>query len=167
MNILCLIPVIFISFVISVAITCSGWAKFNKTSGSFGTWFLCEFAHSQIPPDDSCLMLDDDGFQLNNGILYHVKVLNSKETKCRQNRLGQCFINSKKGLMAERKEFGAIKFYDNKFDVTWFGCSQTYSVSHGLNFSEIKPDLNKCWWTPDKRYFVSKYKHKLYFTDVD
>ena len=139
----------------------------EKTIDDLGIWFLCEFAHSQIPPNDKCLMLDDDGFQVVNDLLYHVKVKNSKQIRCRHNRLGQCFIKSQKGLIAERKELGPAKFYENKFDVTWYGCSQTYVIKHGPDFSEISPLIEKCWWTPDKRYFVSEYKHNLDFMKTD
>ena len=36
-------------------------------TGWGGTWFTCEFARSQTPPDDDCAMFDDEGFRFSNG----------------------------------------------------------------------------------------------------
>ena len=34
-----------------------------------GVWFTCEFARSQTPPDDGCVMFDDEGFEVIDGQL--------------------------------------------------------------------------------------------------
>ena len=161
------IPIVLFFFLIAFKVDAQIRITPGETIHDLGAWFLCEFAHSQIPPNDKCSMLDDDGFQVVNNFLYHVKVKNSKQTRCRHKRLGQCFKKSQKGLIVERKELGPVKFYESKLDVTWYGCSQTYDIIHGPDFSEIRPVLEKCWWTPDKRYFVSEYKYKLDFTETD
>ena len=124
---------------------------------SNGTWFFCEFAHSQIPPEDNCKMLDDDGFQIINGIVYRIKIKNSIETMCRHNRVGNCFLRHQVGLFAERSELGPIKLSERKIHLTWLGCTQEYSIIKHSNYSEINPDSEICWWASRKHYFISRY----------
>ena len=124
---------------------------------SNGTWFVCEFAHSQIPPEDNCIMLDDDGFQIINGIVYRVKIKNSIETTCRHNRVGNCFFRHQAGLFAERSELGPIKLSDNKIHLTLLGCTQEYSIIKHSNYIEIILDSEICRWVSRKHYFISQY----------
>jgi hypothetical protein len=139
----------------------------EKRNLSEGIWFRCEFAHSQIPPDDKCKMLDDDGFQMINGSVYHVKVTNSLETKCRHERIGNCFSKSQKGLQAELTEIGPIKVARNKVDVTWLGCMQNYVLTQHSHYIEVAPNVEVCWWTPNKRYFIARYPGEIKITDGD
>ncbi|MBT3989878.1 MAG: hypothetical protein HOG95_10160 [Rhodospirillaceae bacterium] len=132
-----------------------------------GIWFRCEFAHSQIPPDDNCRMLDDDGFQIIKGMVHHVKILNSREAACRHNRIGNCFKRDQAGLAAERSEIGPIKFADMMAEVTWLGCTQKYGLTKHPNYLEITPTPEQCWWTPDKRYFVARYRGPVKITDEE
>ena len=122
-----------------------------------GIWFRCEFAHSQIPPDDNCRMLDDDGFQVIRGIVHHVKVVDSAETKCRNNRIGNCFKKTETGLSAEITEIGPIQLSEKGAEVTWLGCTQKYGITKHTYYLELSPDAEQCWWTPNKRYFVARY----------
>ncbi len=134
---------------------------------SEGLWFRCEFAHSQIPPEDDCKMLDDDGFQVIKGVVHHVKILNSKETACRHKRVGNCFKRNESGLAAERSEIGPIKFSNQGAEVTWLGCMQKYNLLHRAHYIEIVPDVEQCWWTPDKRYFVARYIGEIRITSEE
>ena len=122
---------------------------------------MCEYAHSNIPPDDQCYMLDDDGFQIIDGVVYRIKVINSKETKCRQGRIGNCLINTNANLVAERQKIGPIKLFENEVHITWLGCTQKYYTIPNYGYTEIRSDADKCWWTADKRYFVSRYVGKI------
>ena len=56
-----------------------------------GYWFECEFSEKTVPPKDQCEMLDDDGFNFKEDVAIHVKNISSKETKCKKNKIGQCF----------------------------------------------------------------------------
>ena len=122
---------------------------------------MCEFAHSKIPPEDQCKMLDDDGFQIINGLVHRIKVINSKETRCRQNRIGNCLMNTGIDLVAERHKIGPVKLLKNEIYITWLGCSQKYNTILYDNYTEIVPNSEKCWWTADKRYFVARYIGKI------
>jgi hypothetical protein len=154
--------------VVAVAILASQPLRAAGSSNVLeGVWFRCEFAHSQIPPNDDCRMLDDDGFQVVDGIVHHVKITNSNETKCRHDRVGNCFLKNQTGLSAERTEIGPIEFFKNTALVTWLGCTQKYSLSNFGSFIEIVPDQEQCWWTPDKRYFISFYQQPLQLVDEE
>jgi hypothetical protein len=133
----------------------------DEINMSDGVWFRCEFAHSQIPPEDNCRMLDDDGFQVIKGIVHHVKITNSKEIRCRHNRVGNCFLKNHLGLRAERTEIGPIELSEKGAAVTWFGCTQNYSLTKHLNYIDIVPVGELCWWTPDKHYYVERFRGLL------
>ena len=159
-------PKIFIEQLYYLILICSilmltNQAYATNSDLSNGTWFVCEFAHSQIPPEDNCIMLDDDGFQIINGIVYRVKIKNSIETTCRHNRVGNCFFRHQAGLFAERSELGPIKLSDNKIHLTLLGCTQEYSIIKHSNYSEIIPDSEICWWASRKHYFISQYIGKI------
>ena len=113
-----------------------GQANARNNDLSNGIWFLCEFAHSKIPPEDQCNMLDDDGFQIIDGIVHRIKVINSKETGCRQDRIGNCLINTHVNLVAERYKIGPVKLIGNKIYITWLGCSQKYNTVLYSHYTE-------------------------------
>lgn len=134
---------------------------------STGIWFRCEFAHSQIPPEDNCKMLDDDGFQVIKGVVHHVKILDSEEAKCRQNRVGHCFRRDQIGLSAERSKIGPIKLSPKFAEITWMGCTQRYGLIRHPDYIEIAPRPERCWWASDKRYFVARYAGQIKITAED
>jgi hypothetical protein len=149
--------VIFICSILVLSSQAS--AKSNDLSN--GIWFTCEFAHSQIPPEDDCAMFDDDGFQIIDGIVYRIKINNSTETGCRNNRTGNCFLRNQPGLIAEQFEIGPIKLFENKIYLTRLGCTQEYAIIEHSNYKEIAPSSELCWWTPPKHYFISRYISKI------
>lgn len=123
-----------------------------------GNWFSCEFAHSQIPPEDGCQMFDDDGFAVAKGKISHIKVTNSDQLNCRHERKGQCFERDKKDLVVTRDPVGAIRPTNIGFAVTYWGCTQEYLLQKRDGFFEVSPDGSRCLWTRDKRYFIARYK---------
>ena len=129
--------------------------------GAEGAWFLCEFAHSKIPPSDDCRMLDDDGFMVRGGTVFHVKISNSRETGCRGGRAGNCMAQGDTPLRADISEIGPIEVEDARIKVRFLGCSQAYTLTPHGAYIEIRPTGDQCFWTPDKRYYVSKYKGPL------
>ena len=134
---------------------------------SDGIWFRCEYAHSQIPPEDNCRMLDDDGFQVIKGIVHHVKINNSEETNCRHIRVGNCFLRNHAGLEAWRTEIGPIDLSAKSADVTWLGCTQNYSLTKHATYVDIEPIGALCWWTPDKHYFVTRFGGPIKIVEED
>ena len=63
-----------------------------------GYWFECEFSGKTVPPKDQCEMLDDDGFNFKGNVAINVKNISSKETKCKKNKIGQCFQSNTKSI---------------------------------------------------------------------
>ena len=133
----------------------------NDNVTTSGAWFLCEFAHSKIPPDDNCRMLDDDGFMVKDGMVFHIKVNNSREAGCRGGRTGHCVAQGNAPLTADISEIGPIEVGENRITVRFMACSQLYSVTSLGAYIEIKPTGERCYWTPDKGYYLSKYNGPL------
>jgi len=130
-----------------------------------GAWFSCEFAHSQIPPDDDCKMLDDDGFLVAAGQIDHVKVTDSKQRGCRHERLGQCFERGRDKILVSRDPLGPIRATAAGFAITYWGCTQDYTMAQRGGYFEVAPAGRRCLWTKEKRYFVSRYRGRLEVND--
>ena len=43
-------------------------------------------------------MLDDDGFNFKENVAINIKNISSKETKCKKNKIGQCFQSNTKSI---------------------------------------------------------------------
>ncbi len=130
-----------------------------------GNWFSCEFAHSQIPPDDDCKMFDDDGFDVSQGEIFHIKAINSRETQCRHKRAGQCFKRTSEGIVISRDSVGTIRPTTSGFAIKYWGCTQEYTMSDRGNFFEVAPTGRRCMWTREKRYFVARYQGQIQVGD--
>ena len=126
-----------------------------------GDWFSCEYAHSRIPPEDDCRMLDDDGFRVSNGRIEHIKVKDSRELNCRHRRKGQCFLRDREKIVVSRDPLGPIRATEVGFSVTYWGCSQDYVMTDRGNFVEIVPAGRHCLWTKDKHYYVARYRGEV------
>ena len=137
----------------------------DKKLNTDGAWFLCEYAHSKIPPSDGCAMLDDDGFLVRDGVVYHVKITNSRETDCRGGRSGNCLRQVLETYRAELHSIGPIEAGGNQLSVRFFGCTQLYDVIAHDGYMELRPDTNQCYWTPDKRYFLSRFQGDIEFDE--
>ena len=134
-----------------------------------GAWFLCEFAHSRIPPPDDCRIMDDDGFLIARGFIHRIKVTNSRHEGCRHARLGQCFSRHRAEVTVESWPIGPIRPAPGGFSVGFLGCTQSYRiVAHGSGedgFSEVAPTGEPCFWTRDKHYFVAPFTGRLRITE--
>ena len=122
-----------------------------------GHWFSCEFAHSQIPPEDNCKMFDDDGFIVSKGRIDHIKVTDSQQVNCRHQRLGQCFERTREKIIVSQDSVGPVRATKKGFAVTYWGCTQEYLMSKQADYFEISPTGRHCLWTRDKRYFVARF----------
>lgn len=132
-----------------------------------GPWFLCEYAHSKIPPSDQCRMMDDDGFLLKEGTVHHIKVTNSAETNCRGGRAGHCFLRTAPAVSASRSEIGPVEISGPLIAVDFFGCVQLYGFQQRDGYIEIRPAKEQCFWTPNKHYYLARYEGRLTLTDDD
>ena len=126
-----------------------------------GNWFECEFAISGRIPLDNCNMLDDDGFLVEDEIIYHLKVKNSKEDNCRSNRIGHCFSYSKTHLEVFKSKIGKFEIGEKSIKVKYMGCNQNFLINKFNNIWKVSPDINKCFWTRDKNFFLRKWEGKL------
>jgi hypothetical protein len=153
-----------LTLVLLLALAADGWAATDADSPVMdvdGAWFSCEFAHSQIPPNDGCKMLDDDGFMVQGGKIDHIKVVDSDERGCRHQRLGQCFQRDRKKITVSSDELGPIWATTEGFAITYWGCTQDYTMVQRVGFYEIAPIGRRCLWAKEKRYFVSRYRGLL------
>ena len=128
-------------------------------------WFQCEFAHSRIPPEDNCHMLDDDGFLVVDNVIFHIKISDSDEASCRGQRFGHCFQRSRKQITVSSDEIGPIIRTENGFAVDFLGCTQKYRMISLGHYVRVTPDDEQCYWTPDKHYYVTQYKGRLISAD--
>ena len=126
-----------------------------------GFWFTCEFARSQVAPDDGCKMFDDEGFQLADGRLRYVRVIGSTETSCRGDKKGQCFSSKEPAVSISRTDRGKLTLGKKQFKVSYFGCTQIFYFSDTLNYREIWPDKNRCFWAGKRRFYIAPYKGKV------
>jgi len=156
----------FIVFVLLISLvnlgqTHSASVSEGKIWNLQGNWFSCEFAHSQIPPTDGCKMLDDDGFSITKGSIDHIKVTDSTERACRGSKKGQCFERDREQIVISRSLVGPINAIKGGFEISYWGCTQTYTMQKHVGYFEVKPSGSRCLWARDKRYFISRYKGKV------
>ena len=89
-----------------------------------GVWFTCEFARSQTPPDDGCLMFDDEGFKAREGELSYLRMIGSAETNCKGQKQGQCFPADLPQITVKTTPIGDVWLDTDQLYVTWYGCTQ-------------------------------------------
>ena len=126
-----------------------------------GIWFICEYSISNNPPDDNCEMLDNDGFLVEQGIISHLKIKNSKQQGCRGDRTGHCFTSGTLGLKAKKRKIGEFIIGSNWVEVDYLSCTQRYWFEEFENYWHGWPDDNRCFWTRDKEFFVQRYFEEL------
>lgn len=126
-----------------------------------GAWFSCEFAHSQIAPEDGCLMLDDDGFLVDGATVRHIKVRGSQETECRHNKSGNCFRRDIAGVIVKPDFTGTFQPTPEGFQISYWGCAQDYKMDRQDGFFKITPIDDLCYWTRNKSYFLARYSGTL------
>ena len=153
----------FYNYLLVFCLTCfnPSIGKSSDTQELDGIWFICEFSVSNNPPDDSCEMLDNDGFLVEQGKISHLKIKNSKQKGCRGDRIGHCFKDGTLGLKAKKRKIGEFVIGSNWVEIFYLACSQRYWFKEYKNFWHGWPDDKKCLWTRKKEFFVQRYKGEL------
>ena len=128
-----------------------------------GAWFECEFSGKTSQPTDNCEMLDNDGFIFSNNIAAHISVIDSQETNCKKNKIGQCFQSNISFVTVRQGRKDKVKFEDSKLILTFLGCGQVFYLTSKIDYIQAKPDTKKCFWAGKKIFYLKKYNGKLMF----
>ena len=128
-----------------------------------GAWFECEFSGKTSQPTDNCEMLDNDGFIFSNNIAAHISVIDSQETNCKKNKIGQCFQSNISFITVRQGRKDKVKFEDSKLILTFLGCGQVFYLTSKIDYVQAKPDAKKCFWAGKKIFYLKKYNGKLIF----
>ena len=128
-----------------------------------GAWFECEFSGKTSQPTDNCEMLDNDGFIFSNNIAAHISVIDSQETNCKKNKIGQCFQSNISFVTVRQGRKDKVRFEDSKLILTFLGCGQVFYLTSKIDYIQAKPDAKKCFWAGKKNFYLKKYNGKLIF----
>ena len=128
-----------------------------------GAWFECEFSGKTSQPTDNCEMLDNDGFIFSNNIAAHISVIDSQETNCKKNKIGQCFQSNISFITVREGRKDKVKFENSKLILTFLGCGQVFYLTSKIDYIQAKPDAKKCFWAGKKIFYLKKYNGKLIF----
>ena len=128
-----------------------------------GAWFECEFSGKTSQPTDNCEMLDNDGFIFSNNVAAHISVIDSQETNCKKNKIGQCFQSNISFITVRQGRKDKVKFEDSKLILTFLGCGQVFYLTSKIDYIQAKPDAKKCFWAGKKIFYLKKYNGKLIF----
>ena len=79
-----------------------------------GAWFECEFSGKTSQPTDNCQMLDNDGFIFSKNVAAHISVIDSQETNCKKNKIGQCFHSELKYIKIRKGRQDKVNFKNGK-----------------------------------------------------
>ena len=122
-----------------------------------GVWFTCEFTQSKTPPTDGCDMFDDEGFEARDGQITYLRMLGSDEVNCKGQKKGQCFPASLPQITVSTKPIGEAWLIDSRLHVTWYGCTQDYTLTQDTGFVSVKPDGKDCFWSRERHFYVAPY----------
>ena len=128
-----------------------------------GAWFECEFSGKTSIPTDNCEMLDNDGFIFSENIATHISVINSQETQCKKNKIGQCFPSEISFVNVRKGRQDKVDFRDSKLILTFLGCNQLFHLKNKVDYVQASPDNKKCFWAGKKVFYLKKYDGKLLF----
>ena len=128
-----------------------------KTEKWAGIWFTCEFAKSRTPPHDGCAMFDDEGFRFEEGRLTYIRVTDSDETKCRGGKVGQCFSRDQKAVTIKTQDRGELNLGNDWITVRYLGCTQKYSFADTLEYREITPAKDRCFWARKRHFYIARF----------
>ena len=128
-----------------------------------GAWFECEFSGKTSIPTDNCKMLDNDGFIFSKNIATHISVINSQETQCKKNKIGQCFPSEISFVNVRKGRQDKVDFRDSKLILTFLGCNQLFHLKNKIDYVQASPDNKKCFWAGKKVFYLKKYDGKLLF----
>lgn len=126
-----------------------------------GTWFTCEFARSQTPPDDDCAMFDDEGFRFSNGRFTYVRITESDETACRGNKVGQCFQRNLPTITITANDRGKLDLGPDRIKVSYLFCTQTFYFKDTEHYREIWPDEDRCFWARKRHFYIARYAGRI------
>ena len=126
-----------------------------------GVWFTCEFATRQGPPDDGCMMFDDEGFVVNGGKITYLRNIASDETQCRGNKRGQCFLADLDHITVSERPIGAARIEGQQLLVSYLGCTQKFDLKPEADYVSVIPAQDKCVWTRKRHFYVAPFKGKL------
>ena len=107
------------------------------TDGTYGAWFLCEYAQNKNPRSDGCAALDDDGVLLLEGVIKHVKFGNSREIRWPGGRAGHCQRQGTQTCRVDLQYIGPFDAGSDKQSVRFLGCTRVYDVIAHDCFVEI------------------------------
>lgn len=130
-------------------------------TGWGGTWFTCEFARSQTPPDDDCAMFDDEGFRFSNGRFTYVRITESDETACRGNKVGQCFQRNLPAITITANDRGKLDLGTDRIKVSYLFCTQTFYFKDTEHYREIWPDEDRCFWARKRHFYIARYAGRV------
>ena len=128
-----------------------------------GAWFECEFSGKTSQPTDNCKMLDNDGFIFSNNVATHISVIDSQETNCKKNKIGECFQGNTSFITVRQGRKDKVKFENSKLILTFLGCGQVFYLTSKIDYIQAKPDAKKCFWAGKKNFYLKKYNGKLIF----
>ena len=128
-----------------------------------GAWFECEFSGKTSQPTDNCQMLDNDGFIFSKNVAAHISVIDSQETNCKKNKIGQCFQSNLSFIKVRRGRKDKVQFENGKLILTFLGCGQVFYLTNKIDYIEAKPDAKKCFWAGKKIFYLKKYNGKLIY----
>lgn len=126
-----------------------------------GTWFTCEFARSQTPPDDGCAMFDDEGFRFTGGRFTYVRITESDETACRGAKVGQCFRRDRPAITIKTSDRGGLDLGPDRIRVTYLFCTQTFYFKDTDQYREIWPDETRCFWARKRHFYIARYEGEI------
>ena len=126
-----------------------------------GVWFTCEFATRRGPPDDSCIMFDDEGFAVVDSNIKYIRNIASKENACRGNKAGQCFPANEPAITISERKIGAARIEGRQLLVSYLGCTQKFDLLPQADYVSVIPAKDKCFWTRNRHFYVAPYKGKL------
>ena len=126
-----------------------------------GTWFTCEFARSQTPPDDECAMFDDEGFRFSNGRFTYVRITESDETACRGDKVGQCFRRDRPAITISTSDRGKLDLGPERIRVKYLFCTQTFYFKDTEHYREIWPDEDRCFWARKRHFYIARYDGEI------
>lgn len=130
-----------------------------------GVWFSCEFAQRQRAPDDGCIMFDDEGFTFTNGRLNYVRITESDEINCRGKKVGQCFRRDRSAIAITSQDRGKLDMAATSFTVRFLGCKQLFHFNDTVDYREIWPDEDRCFWAGKRHFYIAPYIGKISFVD--
>jgi hypothetical protein len=153
--------ILYITAFLTLVSSAAGAGENHRLPPLEGVWFTCEFATRQGPPDDGCIMFDDEGFAVNNGNITYLRNIVSDETRCRGNKIGQCFPANLPQITVSERPIGAARIEGRHLLVTYLGCTQKFDLRPEADYVSVIPSKDKCVWMRNRHFYVAPFKGKL------